>query len=152
VELVPIALAIGAVVAARRRDRGSLRSSVDVVQVQTFSSRMRDPELVAAAVEAAGGRMFGARDGMLYGALRGTALVFARQPDGIFEVHVDRKVQPAEALDLVTVVDRSYGAQVQQQTYRHVTDYAGDHGFALESEYVDDDDNIVLTLVVGGPR
>lgn len=150
VELVPIALAIGAVVAARRRDRGSLRSSIDSVRVQTFSSRMRDPELLTAAVQAAGGRILGARDGMLYGALSGTPLVFAPDLDGVFDVHIDAKIPEAEALGLVAAVDRSYGAQVQQKTYLHVTDYVGEHGLAVESEYVDDDDSIVLTLVVGG--
>ena len=152
VELVPIALAIGAVVAARRRDRGSLRVQVDQVDVQTLTSRMRDPGLLRAAVEAAGGRIFGERDGTLYGAHGKIALVFAPGTDGVFDVHVDAAVPAPDAQAAVAAVDRSYGAQVQQATYRRVIEQGADHGLTLESEYVDDDDSIVLTLLVGEVR
>jgi hypothetical protein len=110
---------------------------------------MRDPVLLSAAVETAGGRMFGERGGILYGSLGKTALVFAPAEGGAFEVHVDAALPVSDAQAAVAAVDRSYGLQVQQQTYRRVTEHASNHGLSLESEYVDDDDSIVLTLCVG---
>ncbi len=54
------------------------------------------------------------------------ALVFAPGTDGVFDVHVDAAVPAPDAQAAVAAVDRSYGAQVQQATYRRVIEQGAD--------------------------
>jgi hypothetical protein len=141
-ELIPLALAIGAVVAARRRSTASLPSTV------TLTTRMRDETLLVTALDIVG-QHYGEHDGMQYGSVEGTAVVFSRDPEGVYEAHFDKAISVSTSQSVITGLDEIYTRLVQQDVYQKLMDRAGMHGLALESERVEDDDSIVLTLVVG---
>lgn len=146
-ELIPIAMAIGAVVAARKASHGSLNVTSEM-PVQTLSSRMRDEKLLRSAVDSLG-EVFGTKDGAIFASAEGRAVVFTRADDGTFDVHLERALALEEAQDVVRRLDVAYGLCVQQQVYERVTAHASEFGLELESERIDtEDDTIVVTLRV----
>lgn len=140
-ELLPLALAIGAAVGAMRRNRAG------PAPVLTVTTRLRDDALLVQALETVGGH-FGVDDGVHHGRIGDVPVAVSRNPDGQFDVHLDPGVATDQAEGLVAMLDQSYGRQVQQQVYEKLLARAPEHGLAWRSERVEEDDAIVVTLTV----
>jgi len=144
-ELLPLALAIGAAVAAVRKRRSASPASPIVV---TLGTRMRDGVLLSRALDVVG-RDFGEQDGVRHGSIQGMAVAFTVDTDGTFEAHFDATLPSDQAQALVAQLDEQYARLVQQQVYEKLLERAPAAGLVFESERVEEDDSIVVTLLVG---
>lgn len=141
-ELVPLALAVGAAVAAASRKS----SATPAQSVLSLGTRMRDDALLREALETAGA-CYGDRDGTVYGSIEGTAVAFTRAAGGTFEAHFDASVAEDDGVRLVSGLDDEYARLVQGRAYERVVERAPDFGLEFESEELEGED-IVVTLRV----
>jgi hypothetical protein len=139
-ELVPIALAIGIAVAARRKGQVGERD------VLTLSTRMRDADLAAAALAGAGA-CYGVQNGILHGSVNGVAVALTPDVTGIYEAHFELDVDAEMARVGIEQLDHEYTRLVRDHVYERVVTQAAQYGLALESERFEEED-LVLTLRV----
>jgi hypothetical protein len=144
-ELIPVALAIGAVVARRRRAATTVgvERQPEVVALET---RFRDDALLLEAL-GSGARV---RDGTLHGVLGRIPVALARDSDGTYLAYFHGDLPVPEAEDAVRELDAAYGKLVQREVRRRVLDQAPTQGLVFEQETIEADGSIVLTLQVGG--
>ena len=148
-ELVPLALAIGAVAAGAKMassQAGSGGVSAAPRQVRSMPTRFRDNALVLEAL----GEGAVERDGTLHGAVDRVPVALAPDADGIYVAYFHGDLSGAEAESTVRKLDGVYGGLVQRDVRRRVLEQAPAHGLAVEDERVEEDGSIVLTLQVGG--
>ena len=117
-------------------DTGAAVSRVDTEIVAEWSGTDRDRTV--------GDRTVGDRAGR-----EGTRARFARSPDGIWVIRLHGEVTPDEATDLARRIDAAYGRRVQQEVLIRLRERAPEVGMTVESETVEDDDSVLLTLTVG---
>ena len=132
-----------AIAAADARPRRRVKADM------VIGTRMKDHEVLESALDAAGikHRLF---DGMLYAETRDerTLFGFIQESDGIFEAHFVHDEDPANAQRLVDATTHEYNRLVQQHVHDRVLAHARDQGFVFHSEYVEEDDTIVVTLEI----
>jgi hypothetical protein len=139
IALIPVALAVAASAAARRRaeEEGHV-----ALAIQT---RMKDGELIVRALE-----MLGCEAELDASGVRATRnqfeFTFSRGEDGVLEARFGPDVAPDEAEMFVHDLDHEYTRLVQERVHRRVIERAREYGLTLESEEVEDDDSILLTL------
>ena len=142
VALIPVALAAAAAAAARRRAEGEGHAALAI------QTRMRDDELIVRALGA-----LGCEAELDASGVRATRnqfeFTFSRGVDGVLEARFGPDVAPDEAEMFVHDLDREYARLVQERVYRRVVERAEKYGMTLESEEIDGDDSIVLTLRAG---
>jgi hypothetical protein len=145
-ELIPLALAIGAAATAWNR----LSEHRDVGQttdrtLRQLPTRFRDEALVLEAL----GDGAVERDGTLHGVVAGVPLALTTNDEGTYVAHFHGDLPAAEAVAVVRTLDEIYGGLVQRDVRERVLARAPAHGLTFEHETVDDDGSIVLTLQVG---
>jgi hypothetical protein len=142
IALIPVALAVAASAAARRRAEEEGHATLAI------QTRMRDDELIVRALE-----MMGCDAELDASGVRATRnefeFTFSRGVDGVLEARFGPDVAPDEAEAFVHDLDREYTRLVQERVYRRVIERAREYGMALESEEIQEDDSIVLTLRAG---
>lgn len=139
--LVPVALAVGALTAARKT--AAAQGHVALV-IQT---RMRDDELIVQAL-----KTLGCAAELSSAGIRATRnrfeFAFSRSEDGVLQARFGPDVSPEEAEAFVQDLDDEYARLVQERVYRRVVERAEEYGMTLESEEVEEDNSILLTLRV----
>ncbi len=71
---------------------------------------------------------------------------FRTAPDAPFSLEVTKVKDLQELLDSLDSLENEYGRNVQKFTYDKVMNSLAEHGMAVESERVLEDDSILLTL------
>jgi hypothetical protein len=142
IALIPVALAVAASAAARRRAEEEGHATLAI------QTRMRDDELIVRALEVM--QCDAELDASGVRATRNQfEFTFSRGVDGVLEARFGPDVAPDEAEMFVHDLDREYTRLVQERVYRRVIERAQEYGMALESEEIEEDDSIVLTLRAG---
>ncbi|ADU49566.1 hypothetical protein [Intrasporangium calvum] len=148
IEIVLVPLAIAAVSAwnaARAEQDGTGRQ---VVQVET---RMRDAGLLQQALRDTGARVQ-AESESITAVWQGVEAVFRRDEAGIWHVRMTGDVDEVRAASIARAVDQAYGRRVQQAVIARLRDRAEPAGMRIESERIEEDESITLTLSVGASR
>ncbi|WP_103355305.1 hypothetical protein [Amycolatopsis sp. CA-128772] len=114
--------------------------------VVTVRTRMRHRDLLARAL--AGLRAQVTDDGnAVTAAWEGRRITFTYGPEGVQVAHVDGPgLTEAEASRLVLSVDEAYAAEVQRAVLARLKDRAAQAGMRVESERVNADQSISVTL------
>ncbi|MEU0533067.1 hypothetical protein [Amycolatopsis tolypomycina] len=114
--------------------------------VVTVRTRMRHRDLLARALT--GLRAQVTDDGTsVVAAWEGRRITFGYGPEGVQVAHVDGPgLVPAEASRLVLSVDEAYAAEVQRAVLARLKDRAAQAGMRVESERVNADQSISVTL------
>ncbi len=142
--------ALGAIALNSRATSGPRGESEAVpIAVQT---RMKDPDLLAAALADLGGADAPLVDGVLTATIDGVEIVMSRTDDGVWGAHLSRldghEVTEAEATALMTRVDAAYARHVQRAVAERIRSRADQAGFELVSETRDEDDTVTMVLNV----
>lgn len=140
--LVPLVIA-GATAAqglSMRRDA----AGQTVCEVRT---RMRDANLLAAALSATGAAVEPAADAMV-AHWEGVTARFSREIDGIWSTHFTGAVDRDRAVEIVEAIDAAYGRQVQQAVLTRLRERAPGAGLRLESEAALPNDEVKLVFAV----
>jgi hypothetical protein len=155
IEIVLLPLAIAAI-SAYQAKRDADATGRQVVAVET---RMKNEHLLEAALADIGATVSRDEAGILaewHGlqdrdarAGGGKTARFVRNAQGIWTVHVLGEATVEEATELVRSVDAAYGRRVQQDVLTRLRARAPEVGMTVESETVEDDDSVLLTLNVG---
>jgi len=82
----------------------------------------------------------------------GVQLSLAKRDDGTFEALFPGTAPQEQAREALGELDAEYTRLVQERVYQQVIERAQDQGLALESERVEQDNSIVLTLRVEQAR
>jgi hypothetical protein len=138
--LVPIAIAAVSAWAASRRDTDERGRTI--CQVQT---RMRDDRLLGAALTDTRAKV-NVGDGVITADWQGARGEFERDEQGIWQARFTGDVDEEQARNIVLAIDQAYGRRVQQAVLTRIRDQASSAGMSIESEHVDDDDNVTLVL------
>lgn len=145
VELVLVPLAFAAISAWKASRTESDGAGPTVCHVST---RMRDQGLLAAALSDCRADV-AQHDGSLVANWEGVSARFARDHDGIWQVHLTGDVDEQRAVGIVEAVDGAYGLRVQQAVLAKLKKQAPAAGMTVASERVEDDDSVTLVLNVG---
>jgi hypothetical protein len=134
--LVPIAIAVA----------GAIRAKMDKDRSVRVETRMRDEELLRRALEEYGCRNVRAAE-TVTAATGGREILFERAESGTFE-GLFAGIDESEAETFVRAVEHEYTRLLQAQVYERVLAGAAERGYTLESERVEADNSVVLTLRV----
>ncbi len=143
--------ALGAIAlnSGAKSEPGPASSDAVPVAVQT---RMKDPDLLAAALADLGATDAAIDAGVLTATIDGVEIVMSRTEDGVWGAHLSRldghEVTEAEATSLMTQVDAAYARHVQRAVAERIRSRADQAGFELVSETRDDDDTVTMVLNV----
>ena len=151
--LIPAAIAAVAAVnsaidnkAQSREAAKAQEAAVPQVQVRT---RMRDLDLLQAALADTQAQITRAAKDSLEAAWTDATAVFDRDAEGIWQVHfsgadVDRR----RAAEIVQAIDDAYARRVQQAVVRKLRERAHTAGLELASETVEEDQSVTMVLNV----
>ena len=108
---------------------------------------MKDEELLNAALERYGCRsvVMGAT---VDSALGDTRMVFERDESGVFDALFIGNISTEHAATFLGELDEEYTLLVQQRVYENLLSRARDRGLVVESEEVQVDNSVVITLRV----
>lgn len=143
--------ALGAIAlnSGAKNDPGPGQTEAVPIAVQT---RMKDPDLLAAALADLGATDASISDGVLTATIDGIEVVMSRTEDGVWGAHLSRvdghEVTEAEATALMTQLDAAYARHVQRAVAERIRSRADQAGFELVSETRDDDDTVTMVLNV----
>jgi len=141
-----VAGAVGMVAGAREDGDGGRPTPVAV------RTRMKDPDLLAAALADLGATSVAWQDGALTGVVDGLEIEMARTEDGVWGAHLRRvdghEVAEAEAAGLIGRLDAAYAVHVQRAVAERIRSRADSAGFELVSETRDDADTVTMVLAV----
>ena len=152
--LIPAAIAAVATVNAALEGRAKNRTSdtvpevaaVPQVQVQT---RMRDLNLLQAALEDTQAKVSRVTEASLEVDWADVAAVFERDADGIWQVHFSGEdVDRRRAAEIVQAIDAAYARQVQHAVVQKLRERAHTAGLQLASETVEEDQSVTMVLNV----
>lgn len=146
-ELIPFAIAAGVGVIGRYRARRAEEQALGPPPY-SFETRMRDEQLLGAAVAALDASARRREGAVGVTEVAGTPLSLARTESGTFEALFPGTVPQAQAQTVLEQLDAEYTRLVQERVYEQVVERAQQQGLALESERVEEDNSIVLTLRV----
>lgn len=144
--LVPLAIAAFSAYQAKRDADAAGR------QVVAVESRMKNEGLLELALVDSGATVSRDETGIVaawVGEGSGIQSRFVKNAQGIWTVHVLGDATIEEATELVRSVDLAYGRRVQQEVLTRLRERAPEVGMTVESETVQDDDSVLLTLTVG---
>ncbi|GAA3288635.1 hypothetical protein Dvina_43405 [Dactylosporangium vinaceum] len=142
VSLILVPLVIAATAAHAGLQQG--RDAVSVCQVQT---RMRDANLLGAALRDTRAAVTSDRDGLVAD-WAGVRARFVRDEQQIWTAHFTGDVTEPQAVDIVRAIDAAYGRQVQAAVLERLTRRAPAAGLRLESRSVTPDRAVRLVFAV----
>jgi hypothetical protein len=145
VSLVLIPLAVAAVAAAQGVGAGR---SADGQVVCEVSTRMRDVDLLTAALRDCGAATAADATGSLHASWDTVKGRFARNADGNWTAHFTGDVNEQRAIDIAMAIDAAYGRQVQRTVLERLRERAPAAGLRLASESVGDDASVRLVFDV----
>lgn len=148
--LIPIAIAVAGTM-KERRERARARSLQPEVPEFSLATRMKDEVLLQTALENYGCHSVRADDGVTSD-VSGSQIRFGRNEQGAFDAAFTGDISPNQAESFLTEVYEQYTLLVQQQVYTRLLARASARGLTFESEYVQPDGSIVMTLLVQESR
>lgn len=146
IELILIPAAVAGISAWRTARSTNDEAGRTVCHVGT---RMRDPDLLGAALVdtqasvQSGGSVITAR-------WAGVQADFRRDAHGIWQVDMTGDIDVKGASSIVAAVDLAYGRRVQAAVLARIRQRAGTMGMHIESEHLEDDMTVTLTLETRG--
>lgn len=143
-ELIPIAIAIGVAVGKARKPAHATTQATYALE-----TRFKDPALLRRALTQhdVGANWHGKA---LRARIGSTSVDFLQPSDGApFEAVLPDAVPVGEARQALTALDATYIAVVQSAVRERVLSQAVRHGLEMESERVEADQSIVITLRLG---
>jgi hypothetical protein len=151
--LIPAAIAAVAAVnsaidnkAKNREAANAQEAAVPQIQVRT---RMRDLDLLQAALADTKAQVTRAAADSLEAAWADTTAVFDRDAEGIWQVHFSGEdVDRRRAAEIVQAIDDAYARRVQQAVVRKLRERAHTAGLELASETVEEDQSVTMVLNV----
>lgn len=158
--LVPAALAAAAALGgtgvlgavAQNRDATTEPGAPPAAVPIAVQTRMKDANLLAAALADLGATDTSLVDGELTATIDGLELVMSRTEDDVWGAHLSRldghEVTEADAAELMTRLDAAYARHVQQAVAERIRARADQAGFELVSETRDEDDTVTMVLNV----
>jgi hypothetical protein len=146
-ELIPFAIAAGVGVVGRYRARRA-ENQASGPAPYAFQTRMQDEELFAAAVTAVGVTNPSGQGATGVTSVAGVPMSMARTDSGAFEAVFPGHIGQDQAKAALEQVDGEYARLVQERVYHQVIEQAQSQGLAVESEQVEGDNSIILTLRV----
>ncbi|WP_167477332.1 MULTISPECIES: hypothetical protein [Nocardia] len=138
--LVPTGVAEAAKAAAPVAVQGSMMCPV--------STRLRDPRLLALALEDAGAAKVVVGADAIDATWPDLAARLQRGADGIRLARFTGTTDERRCAETVSAIDRAYGHRVQQEVLRKLRDRAPAAGMALVSETTNSDDSVTMILEV----
>ncbi len=153
IEIVLLPLAIAAVSAWQAKREADAAGR----QVVSVGTRMKNEGLLEAALADTGATVSrddtGLRAEWMAAPGAGTQARFlqarfTRDANGIWVVRVHGDATVEQATELVQMIDAAYGRRVQQEVLTRLRERAPEVGMTVESETVEEDDSVVLTLTV----
>lgn len=145
IEIVLLPMAIAAVSAWNASRAEKDQQGRQVCHVQT---RMRDAGLLAEALSDTGASV-GVDAEVITADWLGVQAQFRRSEAGVWHVALSGDVDEEKAPAIATAVDQAYGRRVQQAVLQRLRERAEPAGMRIESERVEDDASVVVTLTVG---
>lgn len=142
--LLPLALAAVATHKARQDADDAGHHTIDM------QTRMRDRELLVSALDDLGWLGETELDGPITARSEDRTVTFTADADGILQAHFDGETTAEGAEAFLRDLDDEYTRLVQASVYERLVARASDSGMAVESEHVDADNAIVVTLRVDG--
>ncbi len=158
--LVPAALAAAAALGgtgvlgavAQNRDATTEPGAPPAAVPIAVQTRMKDANLLAAALADLGAANTSLVDGELTATIDGLELVMSRTEDDVWGAHLSRldghEVTEADAAELMTRLDAVYARHVQRAVAERIRARADQAGFELVSETRDQDDTVTMVLNV----
>lgn len=146
IELILIPAAIAGISAWKTARATSSDTGRTVCHVGT---RMRDPDLLAAALADAQASVHPGVD-IITARWVGVQADFHRDAQGIWQVDMTGDVDVEQASTIVAAVDQAYGRRVQAAVLARIRERAGALGMHIESENLEDDMSVTLTLEMRG--
>lgn len=150
-ELIPFAIAAGVSAIGHYRARRA-EQELSGPPPYALETRMRDEELLVAAAAALDASTTGSGGAASVTGVAGVQLSLAKRDDGTFEALFPGTAPQEQAREALGQLDAEYTRLVQERVYQQVIERAQDRGLALESERVEQDNSIVLTLRVEQAR
>ena len=142
IALIPIALAIAAHQAAKKEAVAAGHATLDV------QTRMRDEKLLHRALEDLGCTVSARGMGSLRAQNGHLVVDFTRGPNDVLQAQFSPEVSPADGERFLQELDDEYARLVQEAVYMRLMERASSQGMAVESERVEADNSIVVTLRV----
>ncbi|MFJ9966606.1 hypothetical protein [Streptomyces avermitilis] len=119
-ELLPLALAAGAVVAAVHRHEARSKAATGAQPIVSVDTRLRDEALLGQALASLGADE-GWQGGYRYGRIGGAAVAFARSGQSTFTAFFDPGVSAETASALVRRLDAEYCAALRDRLVQGIT-------------------------------
>lgn len=139
--LIPVAIAVAGAISTRKE------RSQEVPDSFRLGTRMKDEGLLRTALENYGCRSV-AMGQTIDSTINGARILFERNERGVFEAVFVGDIPSDHAQTFLADLDEEYTRMVQQQVYQNLLSRARERGLILESEEVQEDNSIVLTLQV----
>lgn len=138
--LVPVAIAVAGAIATRERSQDNPNSF-------HLRTKIKDEHLLKTALENYGCRTIVTSE-TIDSAIDGTRILFERNEQNVFEVVFIGEISKDHAQAFLDQLHDEYTHLVQQQVYENLISRARQRGLVIESEEVQEDNSIVVTLEV----
>lgn len=119
--------------------------------ILTYETKMKDSKLLKKALEVFGYEPFLQKE-LIDITLEDYELIFQLNKQDIFEAVFQGNVTEENAQKIVSDIYDEYTKLVQEQVYYKVLENIQDYDIELESESVQDDNSIILTLNISEER
>jgi hypothetical protein len=139
--LIPVAIAVAGAMTTRKDGGQDPRSSF------RFGTRMKDDGLLNAALKRYGCRSV-VTDNTIDSTVGETRMVFERDESGVFESLFIGDIPVEHARAFLTELEDEYALLVQQRVYERLLSKAKERGLVVESEEVQEDNSVTITLRV----
>jgi hypothetical protein len=140
--LIPIGIAITQSVSSMLEKTGEMNNTFKVRTI------MKDEILLQKALEQYGCNVNVLTNDNYETEIAKTKILFQKNNEGVFEAIFDEDVKLEYAKHFIENLTSEYKYVVQQETYRKVIERAKAKGFILESEEIQGDRTITLTLKI----
>lgn len=138
IEIILIPLAVAAYGSWKAR-------SMEKENVLFVETRLKDPELLALAIQSMGGSSIVVEGSNLKAVIGERKISFQPDPQGVLVAHLDTKDKD-EAVKLLLEVDKQYGYQVQSAVVKRIKERADGLGMNVVSQTSSDDGSINIIL------
>ena len=141
ISLILIPLAVAAAAKAAGAVTGPAQSCV-------VSTRMRDSNLLSAALADTGARTTVYGPDAIDAEWAGIVAALRREPDGVWNAHFTGTTDAERCTEMVLAVDAAYGRRVQAEVLAKLKDRAPQAGMTLVSETANPDASVTMVLEV----
>lgn len=139
--LIPLALGVAGTVLTREESLGSQAEGI------TLKTRMKSRELLERALREYGSPYVAEEHGIRV-FLDGGEIKFVKNREGEIEVQVSKEQSLRSVTSFLEGIHEEYTKVLQEEVYKKLVSRVEQYGFVFESEEVQEDHSIVLTLAI----